>query len=230
MCGRYTLTDSGSHDLAQRFAADFDERGIQPSLLGRANIAPSQEVVAVAGDGAHGAGRRMVAAKWGLTPHWAERPMINARDDKLTGPWRGLASRAGHRALIPATGWLEWLRTEDRRRAPQPFHCVPGDGTPVAFAGLYDARSDTCLIVTTAARGECARVHDRMPAVLAGAAAEAAWLSAEVDLGDACALVTDGLIEPMRVAPVDPRLNAADVEGLELLMPPPPQPEQLTLG
>ena len=93
MCGRYTQT-AGPTDLADRFA--FDERAIRLETVRRANVCPTEPVLAVVGDPEAG-GRRGETLRWGLAPSWATlkgmRPLINARDDKLrsSGAWRSLA-------------------------------------------------------------------------------------------------------------------------------------------
>ena len=233
MCGRYTNTTANQTALGDRFA--FDERSIRLETVGRANVCPTEPVLAVVGDGR--GGRRAETLRWGLAPGWATlkgmRPLINARDDKLrTGAaWRKLAEDAAHRCLVLADGWLEWQKPEDRRAARQPFlHRLPG-GEPFAFAGLWcvarpkdaDAPLGSCTVVTVPANREARILHDRMPAVLAGPDAEAAWLDPAVDLDGALELtrsLPDGSLE---VVPVSPELGKAGVEGLELLAPPPVQ-------
>jgi putative SOS response-associated peptidase YedK len=62
-------------------------------------------------------------------------------------------------------------------------------------------------------------VHDRMPVILDGPNAEAAWLSADVNLDGALELVKpfpDGRLE---VYPVSPLVNNARNEGRELTEP-----------
>ena len=62
-------------------------------------------------------------------------------------------------------------------------------------------------------------VHDRMPVILDGPDAEAAWLSADVDLDRALELVRpfpDGQLE---IYPASPRVNNARHEVIELLTP-----------
>ena len=225
MCGRYTARTTDADGLAARFG--FDERGGGPirAGLGRANICPTEQVAVVVGDGA--GGRRPELLRWGLAPSWGTlrggRPLINARDDKLatSGAWKGLASSSSSRCLVLADGWLEWLRSEDRRRPGQPFlHELEG-GAPLAFAGLWcvarprdaDAPLASCTIVTVPANREAARLHDRMPAVLGGPAAERAWLSPDVDLEGALELVAplpDGLLRVRAPAPDGARPAAGD--------------------
>jgi putative SOS response-associated peptidase YedK len=242
MCGRYTNSSVSQASMADRFGLP-DGAAIPRETLGRANVCPTEPVLAVVGDGA--GGRRPEALRWGLAPSWATlkgmRPLINARDDKLRsgGAWRKLAERASSRCLVVADGWLEWQRAEDRSQPRQPFlHRLPG-GAPFAFAGLWcfarpkDAPEPlaSCCIVTVRANREARVLHDRMPAVLAGPEEEAAWLDDGVDLGGVLELarsLPDGALE---VVPVSPKLNGAGVEGLELLeaAASPPQARQTSL-
>jgi putative SOS response-associated peptidase YedK len=227
MCGRYTNTSSDAGSIAARFA--FDERGIRPGTLGRANVCPTEQVLVAVADAAHG--RRAESVRWGLAPSWGTlkgaRPLINARDDKLrsSGAWRRLAERAEHRCLVIADGWLEWQKPEDRGQPRQPFLHRRPDREPFCFAGLWcterpkdgDGPVASCLVVTVPANREAAILHDRMPAVLAGPEEEAAWLDPAVDLDGTLELarsLPDGSLD---VLPVSPRLSRAGVEGLELL-------------
>lgn len=148
-----------------------------------------------------------------------------------------LVADAAHRVLVLADGWYEWLRREDpakRGTAPTrvPFHHVVDGGEPIAFAGLarelrlrgesagldpadrpyggpgVDERTLVSVaIVTCAANATAGRLHDRMPAVLAGPDEEAAWLSADVDGRDAVALCTPLADERLTIAPASPLVN-----------------------
>src|SRR5581483_10743636 len=131
--------------------------------------------------------------RWGLVPRGARdvkvgNRMINARVETVLrrGAFASLIADAAHRALVPADGWYEWLKAEDRRQPRQPFHFTVDDGAPFAFAGLWTtARIEgeplsTFTIITGPPNRVAASVHDRMPVVLAGPQAEAAWLSPDV--------------------------------------------------
>ena len=91
-------------------------------------------------------------------------------------------------------------------------------GAPFAFAGLYDGTG--AAILTTEANAVCAPVHDRMPVVLPGPEAEAAWLSEDVDVDVALELLAPLEDARVSVAPANPAVNKAGVEGPELLTPP----------
>ena len=219
MCGRYTLSSTNPADLAARFG--FGSEPVPPEAVGRANVCPTEDVLSVVRDPA--GERHAVMLRWGLAPSWATlkgmRPLINARDDKLRSStaWRSLARDANRRCLVVADGWLEWQKAEDRRQPRQPFlHRLRG-GEPFAFAGLWciaqpkDAAGElaSCTIVTVPASREAARLHDRMPAVLAGAAEQAAWLDADVDLDGALELAKPLPEGSLEIAPVSPELNGA---------------------
>jgi putative SOS response-associated peptidase YedK len=230
MCGRYTNTARDPQVIAARFEITISP-AVAERVLGRANIAPTQSVLAVV-NGEDG-NREAIVARFGLAPAWAKLrggpSLINARDDKLatSGAWKRLTASAGHRALIVADGYYEWQKPEDPKQPKQPFYHRLPDGDPFAFAGLWttatpkDAEEPvtSCSIITTAANREVRVVHDRMPVILDGPDAEAAWLSPDVDLDGALELVHPLSNGRLDVYPVSPRVNNARTEGLELTDP-----------
>src|SRR5688500_3469169 len=81
VCGRYT-SQSPPDVIADYFHVD---EVVAPELGVRFNVAPSQDVYAVAQR--HGV-RRLGSLRWGLVPFWADDPkignrMINARAETL---------------------------------------------------------------------------------------------------------------------------------------------------
>jgi putative SOS response-associated peptidase YedK len=233
MCGRYTLTTPGGRALAERFDL-ADPEQLDPATLARYNVCPTEPIAIVAEDGA----RAAQTVRWGLIPPWARElgkgfQPINARADTAAtkAPFAELWQRPERRCLVLADGWYEWLKAEKKGAERIPFRYTVDGGAPFAFAGLWGRRRigselvHSALILTTAANAVCAPVHDRMPVVLAGPEEEAAWLAGE----------SDGLLGPLAaerttVAPANPAVNKAGVEGAELLVPPEPtEPAQLSL-
>ena len=233
MCGRYTIGSSTPGEFDARFGGQVDV-----SALHRYNVAPTQPVPVVSGGPDLGE-RTTRDAHWGLLAPWAStrkeklKP-INARaeslgEKKLFAP---LLAEATHRVLVLADGWYEWLRPEDPKGARVPFHHVVDGGGPFAFAGLASTvgvREEeggerrpllTMAIVTCAANGPAGRIHDRMPAVLAGPEEEAAWLSPAVDAREAATLLRpldDGRVT---VRPANPLVNSVrSADGPWLLDP-----------
>jgi putative SOS response-associated peptidase YedK len=77
------------------------------------------------------------------------------------------------RCLVPADGFYEWLRVDEKTKQPYAFRMK--DDAPFAFAGVWDgwkARDGSWLqsysIITTFANELAARVHNRnrMPVIL----------------------------------------------------------------
>jgi putative SOS response-associated peptidase YedK len=208
VCGRYTLSTVDGPEIAQRFSL------ISPpaqETLGRFNVCPTETIATVVAPG------EFKAVPWGLRPfrNGSFAP-INVRSETAATRFKWLMD--GKRCLVLADGWYEWLK-EERKGAPKlPFRYTVDGGLPFAFAGLYDGTG--AAILTTEANEICAPVHDRMPVVLEGPEAEAAWLSGDVDVAAAGEFLTPLPSSRVSVAPADPAVNKAGVEGPELLRPP----------
>ncbi len=165
MCGRYALS-SPVESLEAQFEAEA-----QALLQPRYNVAPTTPVPVVR-NGA--SGRVIVLQRWGLIPAWSRDPavgarMANARAETVAEKpsFRGPFKRS--RCIVPADAFYEW-----RAGAPkQPFAIRAAGGGLLAFAGLWDRWEgpdgvlETCAIITTAANGAMAPIHDRMPVILA---------------------------------------------------------------
>jgi putative SOS response-associated peptidase YedK len=208
MCGRYTLSTVDGPDIAQRFGL-LDPPPAE--TLQRANICPTEAIAVVTAPG------EVRAVPWGLRPfrNGSFAP-INVRAETALSRFSWLMD--GKRCLVLADGWYEWLKAEKRSAPRIPFRYTVDGGSPFAFAGLFDGTG--AAIVTGPANEVCARVHDRMPCVLAGPEAEAAWLSGDVSPAEAAALLGPLPSERVSVAPANPAVNKAGVEGLELLTAP----------
>ena len=147
----------------------------------RYNVAPSQLVYAIAerrrtDDQPH---RQLGSFRWGLVPSWAKDPsignrMINARAETLSSRNAYKRALVRHRCIIPADAFYEWqIRELEGKRQKAPYVIRHRDGSPLAFAGLWEVWHDaedqplrTCVIITTEANRLLAPIHDRMPVVL----------------------------------------------------------------
>jgi putative SOS response-associated peptidase YedK len=222
MCGRYTLTTPGGRALAERFAISEPE-GLEPETLERFNVCPTEPIAIATADGEGKRSARTV--RWGLVPPWARElkgfQPINAKAETVAvkPPFAELYERPERRCLVLADGWYEWLKSERKAGERLPFRYTVDGGEPFAFAGLWRRTRvggelvHSALILTCPANAVAAPVHDRMPCVLAGPDEEAAWLE-----GD-----PEGLLVPLdpertSVAPANPAVNKAGVEGPELLI------------
>src|SRR5918998_1313240 len=176
MCGRYTLTKKEHDALASRCEAKLGEKVTEsvvtsdgkkhgPQGVGRFNVAPTQQVLAVVRDG-EDAEREMRLLRWGLLPTWAKDlnagyKMINAKAENLekSPAYRPLVGKIRHRCLIVADGFYEWMKAEDPKQPRQPVRFTVDDGEPFAFAGLWTRAKlegewlASCTIVTTSPPG-----------------------------------------------------------------------------
>ncbi|HEY9388486.1 MAG TPA: SOS response-associated peptidase [Mycobacteriales bacterium] len=173
MCGRYVLARDTAN-LTEVFGVDDAEPTGAPGY----NVAPTTPVpVVVDRYSPEGERTRLLrVCRWGLVPSWARDTsgaarMINARMETVASRPAFRVALARRRCLVPADGWYEWAVGLD---APGriPYYLTPRDGSALAFAGLYEVwgtgsrRLTTCAIITTAATGQLARVHHRMPLLL----------------------------------------------------------------
>ena len=208
MCGRYTLSTVDGPEIAQRFGliSPPDEE-----TLGRFNVCPTETIATVLQP------NETASVAWGLRPFRNGKfAPINVRSETVAQRFKWLMT--GGRCLVLADGWYEWMKQEAKGAPKQPFRYRVDGGVPFAFAGLYDGTG--AAILTTEANEICAPVHDRMPVVLPDREAEAAWLSGDVGAEEALELLVPLDSARVSVAPANPAVNKAGVEGAELLTPP----------
>ncbi len=228
MCGRYATTRSDA-DLSVLFDAVDLVEGLEPSW----NVAPTDPVPLVRVSQRREA-RVLETARWGLVPPWADdlrggARMINARAESVATSSAFAPSFARRRCLVPADGWYEWIRDGKHRQA---YYMTPADGSPLAFAGLWSSWGPeavlTCSIVTTAALGRLARVHDRMPLVLPPER-WASWLAGGGDAVEQLAPMSPAALEAIEVRPVRPDVGNVRNNGPDLITPSVPEPADATL-
>lgn len=227
MCGRYA-TSRGAGDLAALFEAEDRTGGV---LAPRYNVAPTDPAPVVRMS--RGTGDRVLdVGRWGLLPPWTRDPrsaakMINARAETLpVSRAYGPCFRA-RRALVPVDGWYEWRREDGRRQA---YFLTSAPGAGFALAGLWADRGDgspTFSVVTTAATGEVARVHDRMPLVLPPSRWRE-WLTAEPSV-ELLRSPPAHLVASMEIRPVGPRVGDVRNDGVDLVARVDPPPVAQTL-
>src|SRR5699024_9843346 len=87
-------------------------------------------------------GRVLTPMHWGLVPFWAKDPkignrMINARAETLAEKNSFRQAYKRRRCLIPVDGFYEWKAVPGQRRK-QPYFIHAPDGSPYAFAGLWE--------------------------------------------------------------------------------------------
>ncbi|MCS6710993.1 SOS response-associated peptidase [Brachybacterium sp. EF45031] len=231
MCGRFATVQEIEPLLDDLGAVDLTDG----SLRARWNVPPTVPIHVVTetvDDETGEALRALRVARWGLLPPFAKDESFssrtfNARRETLTQKPSFRGSLGRRRAIVPIAGYYEWQRTASGSRK-QPYFITPADGSPLYLAGLVawwkgpgqhesPAASEdgawllTATIITRAANGELAEIHDRTPVMLRRDEVEA-WLDPGLDSGaeaqqwilDDAHLLDDATLE---VRPVDPRVG-----------------------
>ena len=209
MCGRFTITADIS-----ALQESFPWLGISPGLEPRYNIAPSQPVAVVANDGKN----RLDFFTWGLIPSWAKDPsigsrMINARAETLAEKPSFRSAFRRRRCLVLADGFYEWR--DDGGKSKTPMYIRLEDGTPFAFAGLWEmwnapdgSQVLSTTIITTEPNPLLAKIHNRMPVILPEKA-HALWLqTGEADPKELSELLRPYPAEEMVAYPVSKLVNS----------------------
>jgi putative SOS response-associated peptidase YedK len=217
MCGRFA--SSLPPEAVRRL---FRTVGPAPNIAPNWNVAPTQDAMVIRRHPESGE-RRLDLLRWGLIPHFttdlkAARKPINARAETAasTGLFRG--ALAARRCLVPAEAFYEWKTVADGK---QPYAIARQDGTPIAFAGLWEGwRSPdgevirSFVILTTGANAPMRELHERMPVILE-AADWPAWLAEET--GDPAALLRSATDDVLRFWPVSRAVNSVKNNSAELL-------------
>lgn len=200
MCGRYAnfLAEQDLIDAFSIASVADDARLIPP----RYNIGPTQQVQIIRPRKDDAGVRELATARWGLIPSWAKDvsigvKMFNARVETIADKPSFSKAFASRRCIVPASGYYEWHTTPDGKT---PYFIHPEDGSPLAFAGLFELWKDRSVqdapwvvstsIVTTAARGPLADIHDRQPVMFTPDNWDV-WLDAQSSPDDLFAAAAD---------------------------------------
>lgn len=249
MCGRFAITTDPALLATQIDAINEVPAGADTGP--NYNVAPTDGIVTVvsrhteAGDQPT---RRLRLMRWGLLPAWAKPGpggapapggplLINARADKVTTSPAYRASAERRRCLVPMDGYYEWRAAgpgTGRGARKTPFY-IHGDGAMLYAAGLWSVwrpnrLSDAVLsvaIITTAAVGELAGIHDRMPLLLPEDHWDT-WLDPDAGV-DTKLLARPPDVAGIAVREVSTLVNSVRNNSPELIAPAEPQPEQTYL-
>ena len=232
MCGRYVSPGQAAIEREWHVG-----RHNNNPFERRFNVQPSTEVPILQ---LHPGSREleMATARWGLIPHWWKESKppkfaFNARLEEAAAKpmWRHPLRHA--RCLVPAEGWYEWQALErldpvtgEIRTFKQPHFIRRRDARLLCFAGLMSLAPDaaerrlTCAILTTAATGPVAEVHDRMPVVFDGGAHDE-WLDLGIDDAERIVQLVRRHAQSGELVhyPVRTLVNSSRAEGQELIEP-----------
>lgn len=207
MCGRFSLTAS-PEEVSNVFG------GVSLAAFpARYNIAPTQPILTM-GIGANNTTEGQLV-RWGLIPHWVKNPdeftlIINARSETINQKASFKTAMRHRRVLIPASGFYEWHRPEDKSKPKQAYWITPSDGGVFCFAGLVEtwmgkdgSEMDSGCILTTQSNAQIGNIHHRMPVVIQPSDFDR-WLDCKTqeprDVMDLTRGVEDGFFEAIAVS------------------------------
>jgi putative SOS response-associated peptidase YedK len=216
MCGRFAFYAS-REAVRATFGVDLPGDW-QPSY----NVAPSRPVPVIRAPATRAEGAWL---RWGLIPSWARDPaighrLINARVETIASKPAFRGAFRHRRCVVLASGFYEW---QAGPAGKVPRYISAADGSLLALAGLWeswqgpDGAVETCTIITTAATPGIARIHDRMPLLVAPAVLPA-WLAGPA-AGVALETVLAGSPPALRHWAVDRAVNNPAVDEPRLVEP-----------
>lgn len=214
MCGRYAIF-LPPHKLKDLFGTEN-----LPNFPPRYNAAPLQEMPAIIR-------HRMGLARWGFLPPWAAgdegkedralaSKMINARSETVMDkPAFREAWAKGRRCLVPANGFFEWKKDQERG-VNQPYYIHHKNDSCIALAGLWVKFGDvvTFTILTKDADGDIADLHHRSPVMIAPDQAQD-WF--QTSPGQALALIKASSARDMIYHAVDTKVGKVANDSEELI-------------
>ena len=148
MCSRFETTDR--ENAVTRW-------GINPrsNLIGAAKwgtIFPKYETLLITYD------NEPIIRSWGLTPDWAQRPIINAKSEEAHEK-KTFVPLLSNRCVIPAESYYEWQGEKGSKIKTKIY------GRSIfLIAGLYTA--EQYVMFTCPAAEAVAHIHNRMPVIL----------------------------------------------------------------
>jgi putative SOS response-associated peptidase YedK len=221
MCGRYSLLYTWK-DLRRLMV--LVNPADEPQLALRYNVAPTQPAPVIR---AAAGGAVLEPMRWGLIPPWADgplpaKPCINARSE-TAGTNRVFAPALGaRRCVVPASGFYEWRRGAGPKR---PHFIERADREPMLMAGVWERSQQpgaapvlSFAVLTRAAAGPVAELHDRMPVIVDPADAPR-WLDGTLPPLDMRALI-EAPPPAVTIREVSPWVNSASHEGPRCMDPP----------
>lgn len=222
MCGRF-VSASPPEEIAEYFAAMMMGDPLEPNF----NVAPTLDVYVVYEDGSE---RNLDQFHWGLVPGFAKdikigNRMINARAETLMEKPSFRTALKRRRCLVPADSFYEWKLNPDGK-TKTPMRMRLRSNKPFAFAGLWehwhgDDGSEllTFTIITTSPNELLKDIHNRMPVILSGDAAQS-WLSpGEADPVQMHALLQTYPAELMTAEAVGKTVNNPANDSMQCIVP-----------
>ncbi len=183
MCGRYYIAQEDNDEEIARIIAILNKDVALAGQIHPGEIFPSQmaPVIAMSPEG-----WTVKPMKWGFPRAGGSGLVINSRSEKAdVTPMFQTAVREG-RCLVPMSGFYEWQRTPDGKKAGEKFAFSLADGHAMFLAGICsrsDGETEHFAVLTQQADEQMRPYHHRMPVILASRQARHRWLFAPPETG-----------------------------------------------
>jgi putative SOS response-associated peptidase YedK len=209
MCGRFSLLWEFQTTLEH-----FNATGIELEWEKRYNIAPAEDILTII-LGEEGPKAQMM--QWGLRPPWKKEGegFINARAETAFEKSSFKEHIRNHRALIPASGFMEWKKT---LKGKEPYYFKKADDEVMAFAGIYEPQNLSASILTVPPNQLMKPIHDRMPAILQPED-EMKWLHKDASDDELKMLLKPLPDFMLSMHPLSKKVNDPKNKGAEVLEP-----------
>lgn len=162
MCGRYGI-DVSKSQLINRYEI---ENEVDFEFEANKEIYPTTNNPIVLPN------QKMHYLKWGFTPYFAKRPLINARAETILDKKTFREPFSKKRCLIPATYFFEWSNKEGDEEKQK--NKIKVNGLEIfSIAGICERYNDdesnsilTYSLITTESNDQMKEIHHRMPVIL----------------------------------------------------------------
>lgn len=156
MCGRYVFWEDEPDDEFQKIVYRLHEK-FPEFDPGNGEMMPGQLTAVLVND------MEPELYSWGYPGFQGGKLLINARAETVRKKPTFQESVYRRRCLIPTTGFYEWSKEK------KPYLLNQQGGGVLYLAGLYEkvpGGPNRFVILTTAATGTAAGVHERMPLIV----------------------------------------------------------------
>lgn len=214
MCGRYSFSTS-----REKLQQQFPQVEAAEKLHTNYNVAPTQRSYVITDDQP----QELQQFVWGLIPFWARdrkigSRLINARSESIAEKPSFRAAVRKRRCWVLADSFYEWKTVNGNK---EPYRIYHKSENLLVFAGIWEVwrkEADPVYsysIITTTPNAEMARVHDRMPVVLADRDQQEAWLQTE-HLDKALDLLHSPPDGTLTMYPISKQVNKVSNNGPQL--------------
>jgi len=105
---------------------------------------------------------------WGIKPSWSKKFLINAQAETVSEKPTFRKAFAGHRCIVPCSGWYEWSSKDGNKKQKYLFSLE--NEKPAFMAGIwypsFDDNLPQLVTLTTSPTDTCKQYHHRMPLLI----------------------------------------------------------------